>query len=196
MSQPALLIIDLLNDYFHDDPLRSQKNSLVNSVNQLIHVFRANHLPIIWVRQEFSPDLSDAFPEMKKRDVRITIAGTEGAKLLSGLEYRSSDFEVIKKRYSAFFQTNLDDLLLKIKANPIVIAGVNTHACIRTAAIDAYQRDFEIILARDCVSSYDEEHHRVSLKYMDGKIAQVLSNSQIESLISKPKQPYEGKILA
>ena len=61
----------------------------------------------------------------------------------------------------------------------MVISGVNTHACVRTAAIDAYQRDFRVILARDCVASYDPEHARVSMDYMDGKIARAMSNAQI-----------------
>ena len=46
-------------------------------------------------------------------------------------------------------------------------------------AIDAYQRDWEVILAADCIGSYDREHHEVSLRYMRDKIAEVLSNSEI-----------------
>jgi nicotinamidase-related amidase len=33
------------------------------------------------------------------------------------------------------------------------LAGINTHACIRTAAIDAFQRDYDVILAGDCIAS-------------------------------------------
>ena len=52
----------------------------------------------------------------------------------------------------------------------ITLAGVNTHAYIRMAAIDAYQRDIRVTIARDCVGTCDEEHGRVSLEYMNGKI--------------------------
>ena len=47
--------------------------------------------------------------------------------------------------------------------------------------IDAYQRDLEVILATDCLAGYDEEHARISLRYMDGKIARAMSNSEIEA---------------
>ena len=62
---------------------------------------------------------------------------------------------------------------------PVILAGLNTHACVRMAAIDAYQRDFEVIVARDCVGSYDREHEAVTLRYLDGKIASVLDNAQV-----------------
>jgi maleamate amidohydrolase len=180
LTQPTLLIIDMVNDYFRDGPLRNQKAAIVDSVNQLSGNFRRVGFPVIWIRQEFSSDLSDAFLEMRRAGISVTIAGTEGAMLLTELDRAPSDFELIKKRYSAFFGTELDGLLARFQADPIVLAGINTHACIRMTAIDAYQRDLEVIVALDCVRSYDEEHHRMTLKYLDGKIARVLSNAEIE----------------
>ena len=56
-----------------------------------------------------------------------------------------------------------------------MLAGINTHACIRMAAIDAYQRDLDVVIPEDCVSSPDEEHHRVTLGYLGLEIAQVIS---------------------
>jgi nicotinamidase-related amidase len=183
MTQPVLLVIDLLNDYFQDGQLKNLKADLVNSVNRLTGLFRRLDFPIIWIRQEFSEDLHDAFLEMRKRDLRVTIEGTEGAKLLKELDKPPGEYELIKKRYSAFFGTELDRLLMKLRANPVVLAGINTHACIRMTAIDAYQRDLEVIVALECVRSYDEDHHQITLRYLDGKIARVLKNDEIEQSI-------------
>ena len=63
----------------------------------------------------------------------------------------------------------------------IVITGVNTHACIRTTAIDAYQRDLKVVLASDCMGSYDQEHGSISMRYMDGKIGRAMTNSAIKT---------------
>ena len=184
MNQPVLLIIDMVNDYFCDGPLKEKRAAITDSINQLAKLFRERKLPIIWIRQEFAPDLSDAFPEMRRNCIRVTIAGTQGAKLLDELERSPKDIELIKKRYSAFFQTKLDNLVQENDWNPIVLAGVNTHACIRMTAIDAYQRDLDVILAEDCIGSYDTEHHRVTLNYLEGKIAEVLSNDEILKQLS------------
>jgi isochorismate hydrolase len=86
---------------------------------------------------------------------------------------------LIKKRYSAFYQTELDQLLRRLRPDAIILAGINTHACIRVTAIDAYQRDWETIVAADCVDSYDREHHDISMKYMKDKIAAIMSNQEI-----------------
>lgn len=189
MTQPVLLVIDLVNDYFREGPLREQREGLVVSVNHLAAQFRQLGLPVIWVRQAFSPDLSDAFLGMRRDGVRVTIAGTEGAELLSDLERADGDYMLIKKRYSAFFKTELDAVLERLEAQPIVLAGINSHACIRTTAIDAFQRDMEVIVARDCVSSYDEEHHRVTLKYLDRGIARIMNNNEIEEMLLSGPEP-------
>ena len=65
---------------------------------------------------------------MKKAGTKITIKGTGGELLLPELNFQKGDFEVIKKRYSAFFQTNLDEILNQIRPSHLVLAGVNTQA--------------------------------------------------------------------
>jgi isochorismate hydrolase len=90
---------------------------------------------------------------------------------------------VIKKRYSAFYGTHLDQTLAAIRSDVLILAGINTHACIRTTAIDAYQRDFSVVLAADCIDSYDREHHGISLRYMKDKIASVMTNTEIAAML-------------
>jgi nicotinamidase-related amidase len=95
------------------------------------------------------------------------IEGTFGSKILEELQQMDDEREIIKKRYSAFFQTELDELLKRINPSFLVLAGVNTHACIRTAAIDAYQLDYRVQIISDCVASPDQRHHDVTLDYLE-----------------------------
>jgi nicotinamidase-related amidase len=184
----ALLIIDMQVDFFERAPeLSAQRARLVAATNQLTEAVRGVGQPVIWVRQEFRPDLSDAFLDMRRRDVAITIAGTEGAKILPELKQAASDHIVVKKRYSAFYGAGLDDLLATLGARALVIGGVNTHACVRTTVIDAYQRDYDVTLASECIGSYDAERHDVTVRYLDGQIARLASNADIiERLRSIP----------
>ena len=178
MRKPVLLVVDMLNDYLADwEPVR--REAMVAAVNELTGLFRAHGCAVIWVRQEFEADLSDAFPEMRAKGIAKTIRGTSGCELWSGLVAKATDTTVIKKRYSAFFRTRLDEVLAEVRPDEIVLAGINTHACIRMAAIDAYQRDWPVVLAAECIDSYDREHHEVSLRYMKDKIARVLANREI-----------------
>jgi nicotinamidase-related amidase len=183
MREPVLIIIDMLNDFLQTwEPVSKQK--LIRSINELIDIVRGHDRPIIWVRQEFRPDLQDAFPEMRAKGIRITIQGTQGCQIASELAVNPSDTVLIKKRYSAFYGTTLDQVLADLKPDGLILAGINTHACIRMAAIDAYQRDWRVILAADCIDSYDKEHHEISLRYMKDKIASVMSNKEIQRMLS------------
>jgi nicotinamidase-related amidase len=180
----AALIIDMQLDFFAHERLSQRRVTLTQRVNDLVKICRRSDVPIVWVKTEFAPDLSDAMLEAKKKDIRIVIAGTPGAAILPKLDYQPADHLVVKKRYSAFFGTTLDDLLMRLEPAQLIVAGINTHACIRTAVIDAYQRDYEVILARDCIDSYDAEHHEVSWRYMDGKLGRGMSNEEIRSVLT------------
>ncbi|GAH09046.1 unnamed protein product, partial [marine sediment metagenome] len=116
------------------------------------------------------------------RNMYWTIKGTDGCRVLKELDKRNTDIEIIKKRYSAFFGTNLDSILTKSKAQTLLLAGVNTHACVRMTAIDAFQRDYNVLIALDCIDSYNKEYHEVSLKYLLDGIAEGYKNSELISL--------------
>ena len=185
MPRAALLVIDMLNDFFRRHAhLAAQRERLVASVNALAGAFRAQGQPVLWVRQEFAPDLHDAFLEMRKRGQRVTIAGTDGCELLPELDRRPADETIVKKRYSAFFGTGLEATLERMRPEVLVVAGINTHACVRATVIDAYQRDYEVVLAAEGIASYDEEHHDVTKRYLDGAIARLLPNSEIVKLLA------------
>ena len=180
-----LLVIDLLNDYFRQESaLAAQRDRLVASVNRLAAAFRQARQPVVWVRQEFAPDLSDAFLRARREDHRVTIAGTDGCELLPELERHASEKVLVKKRYSAFFGTDLDETLAALRPVILVLAGINTHACVRMTAIDAYQRDYEVIVASDGVASYDAAHHEVTRRYLDAGIARFVSSAEIARMLA------------
>ena len=180
----AALVIDMQEDFFSQGRLAERRAALVRSLNELLAICREAGIPLVWVRQEWARDLSDAMLDARRRGARITIAGTKGAAILAELDHRRGDFELVKKRYSPFFRTGLDDLLQRMRATTLIIAGINTHACVRTAVIDAYQRDYEVVLARDCVDSQDAGHHDMSLTYLERNVCEVASNEEIRAKFS------------
>jgi nicotinamidase-related amidase len=135
------------------------------------------------VRQEFSPDLSDASLEIRQHKMHVTISGTPGCQLLPELERSAGETEIIKKRYSAFFGTNLQERLSAHACDCLVVAGINTHACVRMTIIDAYQLDYQVIAADECIASHDTEHHAVTKRYLNGKMASFQSNRDILATI-------------
>ncbi|MCL9783453.1 cysteine hydrolase [Vibrio sp. S4M6] len=175
-----LLVIDMQEDFFREGRLAKKRARFTDSLNELISAFRLKNQNIIWVRQVFKDDLSDSYLALRHSGHKWTVDGTHGCELLSELDKLCSEHEIIKKRYSAFFRTELDSILNKLSPNEIVIAGVNTHACIRVTAIDAYQRDYKLVLAEECIDSYDQGCHDESFGYLvNSGIGTPSSNEQI-----------------
>jgi nicotinamidase-related amidase len=97
MKKPVLIVIARVRDFLESwDPVRKEK--LVQSINELVGIMRGCSHPVIWVRQEFEPDLRDAFPEMRAKGIRVTIKGTPGCEILSELAVAPSDTVIVKKR--------------------------------------------------------------------------------------------------
>jgi nicotinamidase-related amidase len=185
MPKMALVIIDMLNDFFQQHAsLTEQRTQIVASINTLVEAFRHHGQPVIWVRQEFAPDLHDAFLEMRKHNLHVTIAGTDGCEILPELDHRPTDITIVKKRYSAFFGTDLEATLKRFGPDKLIVAGINSHACVRTTVIDAYQRDYEVVVAAECIASYDEAHHEMTKRYLDGAIARLLLNQEIIKMLA------------
>src|SRR6185503_20407655 len=101
----AILVIDMLNDFFIDQRLSERRKDLCERIKELIAWGRKNKLKIVWVRQEFKKDLSDAFLNMRKKHIHKTIEKTQGAQILDELTPQQGDLEIIKKRYSPFYNT-------------------------------------------------------------------------------------------
>jgi len=114
----ALLIIDLLQDFFKEGRLAEHRQKLATNVNELVDVAHKQNVPVIWVRQEFKADLSDAPLYNRKYNKPTTIEGTDGCKLLPELHRADGDSEIVKKRYSVFFNTDLDKLLEQLNIEP------------------------------------------------------------------------------
>jgi len=89
----ALVLIDLLRDFFDaeiwpDSVIPKSRQSLVENTNELISSCRSKQIPVIWFKQAFKSDLSDAFPHMRRSGKKYTIAGTPGCEFLAELERR------------------------------------------------------------------------------------------------------------
>lgn len=186
----AVIVVDMQVDFFAHERLARNRARLAASTNRLAGAARRHGVPLIWIKTEYEPDLHDASIEIRKKGIHVVIRGTEGARLLPELDWRGADTTLVKKRYSAFFGTKLEEFLRANGCTRLVVADVNTHACVRSTVVDAYQRDYAVILARDCIDSHDLEHHRVSWEYMDGKLGEALGVAEIAALLAET--PADG----
>jgi maleamate amidohydrolase len=185
----AVLIIDLQKDFFKQEYADQTKAEevqvkLCENINRLLHSARKQHLPVIFVCTSLSPDRSDWNLRMRDLDSAVCIQGTPGEELIPGIEQEKNDRIVLKKRYSAFFNTRLEEILRSLSVPSLIVCGINTHACVRTTVVDAFMRNYRVFIPVDCVASYDEDQGASSLEYMAKRVARVLSLDEMVKLIN------------
>ena len=168
MGKTALLIIDMQKDFtlpgapfYVDTGLR-----VLPKVREALAAFREAGLPVVHVFRYYRADGSDVeitryagFVEAGGGCVR----GTEGAGILDEIAPIEGEYLIVKQRWSAFFRTELDNLLRRLGVDQVVLAGVQTPNCIRGTAWDANSLDYEVVVLEDATGAKTEEVHRANL---------------------------------
>ena len=160
--QVALLVIDVQREYFDPDgpAYVEHARDIVDNVNRLVDAFRAQGLPLVFVRHAHRSDGSDAgrmgdFSAPDEED--SFVEGTPRVEFISELHVEPGDVVVTKRRYSAFRGTELEAVLRTAGVRAVVVCGLMTSFCCETTARDAHGRDYEVLFVADAVEGPDLE---------------------------------------
>jgi biuret amidohydrolase len=153
---------------------------------RIIHVVTEYRKPEEIASNPFWKAIHDDPAKARKGILRHNLAGSQGTEIIPAL-YADGDLVVRgKKRYSAFYATDLEFLLHSLGIDTVILAGINTTTCILCTAFEATNRDFRVVIAADAVDSMDgEEMHRFALRLMEAAVGWPMTNPEIlESLKS------------
>ena len=109
----------------------------------------------------------------------MCIDGTPESEIHDDLKPHPREKVILKHRYSAFYNTDLETILRCLKIEEIVITGVMTNMCCETTARDAYMRDFKVFFPADCTAAVVEEMHVASLLNLSYGFAYVTTTDAI-----------------
>ena len=79
---------------------------------------------------------------------------------------------ILKQRYSAFYQTNLEEKLVGI--DEVVLVGVCTNICVLFTAEELCNRDKRVIIYKDAVASFDKKAHENALAEMKNVLGVII----------------------
>jgi ureidoacrylate peracid hydrolase len=105
--------------------------------------------------------------------------GTPGTEFDSCLNVQPTDLQVVKQRYSAFFATQLDDMLRARRIESVVVLGLTTNICVQSTARDAWQRDYETITLADCCAEIGAGSHDASLLWTARNFGAVCNSDEV-----------------
>lgn len=159
----ALLIIDMLRDFLEKDGALFIGNpeEIIQNVSSRLQEWRSQGNPVIYIMDKHLH--GDA--EFKMFPPHC-LAGERGGEVVDALAPREGDLLIFKRRYSAFFGTDLDLTLRELGVTELELAGVCTQICILYTAADARMRQYDVTVRKNCVASFDVKAHEFSLKEM------------------------------
>ncbi|MDN5346916.1 MAG: nicotinamidase/pyrazinamidase [Clostridia bacterium] len=165
MAGRALLVIDMLNDFASPGGalyVGDTVGPVSERIRQELSSFRAGGGTVIYICDRHRPD--DAEFKMFKPHC---IAGTRGAEVIEVLKPQEGEIVIPKRRYSAFYGTELDLFLREKGIKEIVLTGVCTNICVLYTAADARMRGYEVTVLAGAVTSFDAQAHAFALAEME-----------------------------
>ena len=161
--KPALIIVDMLKDTFNGHPdafITKEALKFVPTINRLSSMFRLKGFPVIFSCDSFLQSDFIFHGKMKPHSIR----GTDGATVIDELDRETRDIVLQKRRFSAFFKTDLDQTLRTLGCDTVAVTGIATHICVLTTVLDAVALDFNAILLKDCCAAHKPEYHTGTLQ--------------------------------
>ena len=157
----ALIIIDMQNDFvLPSSPFHvAGAQKTIPSVRKLLDAARSREWLVIHVVREHRRDASDVErPRVKDFLERggYSISGTQGARIVEELTPQEGEVCIVKQRFSAFMQTELDLILRRLSIRHLVICGTQYPNCIRATAFDALSLDYDVTIVTSATSAQSQ----------------------------------------
>lgn len=171
-TKDVLIVVDMLNDFVDPKGALAFPAALdiVPVIKKKIEQYRKDEKQIIFLCDSHAVDdlEFDRFP-------KHAIMGTWGSEVVpelapEKLQYKVSEHVLPKRRYSGFYSTRLEKLLLYLGVKTVEICGVCTSICVMDTVGGLANRDYEILIDNEAIADFDEEadidaRHRMESLY-------------------------------
>jgi ureidoacrylate peracid hydrolase len=212
----ALVIIDVLNDFCAPDGAMAREGLDVQASKEmaerlpaLIDAAREAGVLVVFVRNVYSTEanwyLSDVWLEQAARrregsytERPVCAPGSAGADFYGEVRPRAEDPVVIKHRFDAFLNTDLETVLRANGIRTVVPTGVATNVCVETTTRQAFLRDYYVVLPGDGCATFSDHEHETSLATIDKYFGQVSEIAEVVEVwgriggAGQSSQPSDG----
>jgi nicotinamidase-related amidase len=193
----ALIVIDLQNDFVRQGaPMEvPDARASLPEVRKLLDAARNHKIPIIYTKfltgpkktllWNWSPQIEEfgACKRGLKRHYSELNAERQCADVVDEIYPAVGDYIVEKYGYSAFKNTNLQDILRSEGIDSVIIFGTVTQICVADTVHDAFALGIKVIVVSDCVTSFMSDLQTAFLKNFEMKFAWVKDSGEVLKMI-------------
>ena len=174
-GRAALIVIDIQAGTFvkrsNDEraiPHMEDYDVRMLNARALIDKARECDVPVIFIQEIHRANLVDFGRELDgDEDIHCLDNNPDTDLAKEQMGFIPGDYHIQKRRYSAFFGTDLEILLRGLKAETLLLVGGLTDVCVHYTFVDGHQSDYFCRVVEDCVAGSGIEAHDASLKAME-----------------------------
>jgi ureidoacrylate peracid hydrolase len=191
-EKTALVVIDLQNVFMLPGmPVEvPTAREIVPNVNTLAAAMRQAGGKVVWVKMclEGQTEAWSVFFEGDTRRGTLSelTPGAHGFELYAGLDVKSDDAVIVKRRYSAFIQgsSDIDRHLREAGIDTIVIVGTLTNVCCESSARDAMMLNYRLLFVSDGNAALSDAEHNATLATILRVFGDVATTDEVVTLLS------------
>jgi ureidoacrylate peracid hydrolase len=204
---PALIVIDVQNGFVSKGGSynllgmdTSQYERIIPRIRELITKCRNAAIPVFYtqaVRESSGIDLLTRTHQIlpKAREERIMkkpicVRGTWDAEIVDDIKPLGDDHIVIKRRDSAFHDTEIGVWLRSLGVDTLIFCGIDTSICVETSLREAFNIGYDVVLISDATASSNRKHYESTLENVKGYYGLVMDLQELLSYLT-PSTTHE-----
>ena len=164
MSEKALIIVDMLNDFIDEKGVLycgKEGEAIVSPIRARLAQARERGDLVVFVTDAHDEDDAEF-----RRYPRHAVAGTWGGEIVPDLAPGPGEPVICKRTLNSFHDTNLYQVLAESGARTVAVVGVCTSICVMDLVADLAARGYDITVPADSVADFDQEFHQFALRRM------------------------------
>ncbi|MDF2985782.1 MAG: nicotinamidase-like amidase [Eubacterium sp.] len=189
-SETALLVVDM--QYGGGAPDGSlvkmlnvdvtKQEDIVTPMVELKNYFNENGMLVVNVKTEYEEDFNDwkmLAERFEVKKYKHFVKGSSDAEIIPPLAPREGEELVIKNRWDAFFNTNLDEILKNRNITNLVIVGAATDVCVLETCSHAFSLNYNCIVPVETTASFNAERKKIGLELLGFGRSKVVSVEEV-----------------
>ena len=206
---PALIVIDVQNGFVSKGGSynllgmdTSQYERIIPRIHDLIAKCRNAAIPVFYtqaVRESSGIDLltrtHQILPRAREERIMkkpICVRGTWDAEIVDDIKPLSDDHIVIKRRDSAFHDTEIGVWLRSLGVDTLIFCGIDTSICVETSLREAFNIGYDVVLISDATASSNHKHYESTLENVKGYYGLVMDLQELSSYLP-PSTTHETR---
>jgi ureidoacrylate peracid hydrolase len=207
---PALIVVDMQNGFVskggsYDRLGMNTPNyrEIVPKLKELIEFCRSKEIPVFYteaVKEASGIDLlthiHNFLPKSRQERLKVPICvrGTWDGVTMDELKPKENDPVVIKRRDSAFQDTEMRVWLESMGVNLLVFTGIDTSICVETSLRDGFNIGYDVMIVSDATASGDKRHYETTLERVRDYYGLVMDSERFKTAINNIDKARKGEI--